>query len=86
MYRYFALPKDAVCGTGEIRRDATERFFGLVKQVAGLDRSVAAPMIHSGQKIETDQFIIWAEPINPFKPAKIILFEPRVDCAVHKSR
>ena len=71
-YRYFALPKDAIHGTGEIRRDAIDRFFQIVRDVSGYSRDIAEPMLHSGRRIETEGFRIWAEPINPFKPAKII--------------
>ena len=72
-YRYFALPKDSVSGTGEIRRDATEKFFALVRQVSGIDRSEAEAIIHSGRHIETSEFDIWARPINPFQPVRVAI-------------
>jgi len=72
MYRYFVLPDDAVHGSGEIRADAIERFFVIVRQVTGMERSVSEPLLHSGRRIQQGGFTIWAERINPFKPAKIV--------------
>jgi len=71
-YRYFAKPKDAVMGSGEIRRDAIDRFFQIVLDVSGKTRPEAEAILHAGKRIESKQFDIWAEAINPFKPAKLI--------------
>ncbi len=70
-YRYFALPDDAVSGTGEIRRGMEDRFFEIAQKSTGLTRAELAASLHAGRKIERGGFRLWAEPINPFKPAKI---------------
>lgn len=71
-YRYFALPKDAIVGSGEIRSDRIAEFFVVVRQVSGIERAAAEPLLHSGRRIETEGFLIWAVSINPFHPAKVI--------------
>lgn len=71
-YRYFAIDRESVSGSGEIARGKEAEYFRLVEQLTGLDRAIAEPILHSGRRIEHPRFELRAVRINPFEPVKIV--------------